>query len=115
MKIKNIIKGIMILVVMILLVSASSAYASGQDWLNDLANNTNTAGGNEIEQENTTPEQNTNPPLNTLPNTAPNAVNTTGPENLPEAGLSNPVFIIIAICAVAALYAYKKIRDYKLK
>jgi len=58
--------------------------------------------------ENTTP-----PPGNQTP--PPETTTPTGEkEGLPEAGLDNfPILIIIGICGVTAVYAFKKMRDYK--
>lgn len=38
-----------------------------------------------------------------------------GNEELPDTGLDNSVMIIIAICGISAVYAYKKIKDYNIK
>ena len=32
---------------------------------------------------------------------------------LPDTGLESPSIVIVAICLISAVYAYKKIRDYK--
>lgn len=50
-------------------------------------------------------------------NTATNnsALSSTLNQNLPKTGIADNtiVFAVVGICAVAAIYAYKKVRDYK--
>jgi len=36
-------------------------------------------------------------------------------EDLPQTGLSNAVIIILAICGISAIYAFKKIKEYDIK
>lgn len=74
---------------------------------NSATNNTvnNTTGSNATNKTNT---------LNTsglTNNTAKNTTNTT----LPKTGIESTtsVVVLITICGISALYAYKKIRDYK--
>ena len=97
--------------------------------LNDLLSDANTA--NEF---NTIPEDNNTTGNNTLNNTANNAVNNTvnnsvnntatnnnvvknntnrNNTTIPDAGLDQSIVFIIAIFGISAVYAYKKIRDYK--
>lgn len=47
-------------------------------------------------------------------NTTNNAVNNTSTGNLPDTGVDYSVMFIIAVFAVSAVYAYKKIRDYNV-
>ena len=55
---------------------------------------------------------------NTTNNTVNNAVNNTNktnnttPTTHADAGLDQSVLLIIAICGISAVYAYKKIREY---
>ena len=97
--------------------------------LNDLLSDANTA--NEF---NTIPEDNNTTGNNTLNNTANNAVNNTvnnsvnntatnnnvvknntnrNNTTIPDAGLDQSIVFIIAIFGISAVYAYKKISDYK--
>lgn len=66
---------------------------------------------NETNTENTVP--------NVIANTSSNTTNSTSYRNntqntLPKTGVTDGyvVAILVAICAISAIYAYKKIRDY---
>lgn len=50
---------------------------------------------------------------NTANNTANNAVNNSSKNELPDTGLDTPSMAIVVICIISAVYAYKKIVDYK--
>lgn len=50
---------------------------------------------------------------NTVNNTTKNNVNNSNKNELPDTGLDTPSIAIVAICIVSAIYAYKKINDYK--
>ena len=71
-------------------------------------------GGNTT--ENTTPQNTTTQnytPLNT--STTYNTTNTTN--TLPKTGVTDGyvVAILMVVCAISAIYAYRKIRDYNIK
>lgn len=81
-------------------------------------------GGNNSNQVNDTNTQNpsTNEPANVAggneatiiqPNT--NRANETADEELPQTGVTEDITVafFIIVCAVLAIYAYKKIRDYR--
>lgn len=78
-------------------------------------------GGNTIENttsntENTTPQNTTTQnytPLNT--STTYDTTNTTN--TLPKTGVTDGyvVAILMVVCAISAIYAYRKIRDYNIK
>ena len=78
-------------------------------------------GGNTTENttsntENTTPQNTTTQnytPLNT--STTYNTTNTTN--TLPKTGVTDGyvVAILMVVCAISAIYAYRKIRDYNIK
>ena len=77
-------------------------------------------GGSGSTTQNT--EQNTT--SNTTANTTYNALNTSTTYNtanttttLPKTGVADGyvVAILVGVCAVSAIYAYKKIRDYNVK
>ena len=81
-------------------------------------------GGNNSNQVNDTNTQNpsTNEPANVAggneatiiqPNT--NRTNETADEELPQTGVTEDITVafFIIVCAVLAIYAYKKIRDYR--
>lgn len=81
--------------------------------------------GNEYENAQTVPEDNTNTNINTNTktntntdtNTNPNTAkkyNTNNTTDLPQAGIEDyNVGILLVICIASAIYAYKKITDYK--
>ena len=50
-----------------------------------------------------------------VPSTTTNRVNTT--QTLPETGVTDGyvVAILVIVCAISAIYAYRKIRDYNIK
>lgn len=50
---------------------------------------------------------------NTTNNTTNNTVNNSNKNELPDTGLDTPSIAIVAICIISAIYAYKKIIDYK--
>ena len=117
---KNNVKKIIVCLVAILLVVgvACKTYAtSGNllDEINDMLQNEN---GNISKNENVEqiPEgTNTNTNLNTNTNTNTNTkVNENRPATTPHAGLGNySGLIFVAVFSVSAIYAYKKVRDYK--
>ena len=105
------------------LVLTTNVFAS--DIEDILGNNTNTE--NEfapIENRNTNSNTNTNanvtPANNTVNNVANNTnvnkANTNANANnsaIPYAGVDYSVVAVIVVCGASAVYAYKKIRDYK--
>lgn len=69
--------------------------------------------------QNTTANTTTNttqiPSTTTNVSTTTNRVNTT--EKLPQTGVTDGyvVAILVVVCAISAIYAYRKIRDYNIK
>lgn len=57
---------------------------------------------------------NTTPNIS-VPSTTTNRVNTT--QTLPQTGVTDGyvVAILVIVCAISAIYAYRKIRDYNIK
>lgn len=81
-------------------------------------NTTNTTTGNVT--ENTTANvqntvANTTANITSIPSTTTNRVNTT--QTLPQTGVTDGyvVAILVIVCAISAIYAYRKIRDYNIK
>ena len=109
MKRNSLIKGILlVIIVSTVMMITSSVYASGETIVltqNTPANNTAT--------NNTA----TNSALTSTltPTTPVNNSASTLSSNLPKTGIADNtvVFIVVGVCAVAAIYAYKKVRDYK--
>ena len=88
--------------------------------LNNTTNNSSTNNTTNNTVNNTTNTTNTTNTLNT--SALKNSVNTTATTNtsynnttLPKTGIGNstPVVVLITIFGISAVYAYKKIRDYK--
>ncbi len=105
----------LIAVISLMLAITTNAFATGMS-SNDLIGN---SGYSDIEEElaenNVVGNQNAiknNTINNTINNTANNTNNTAN--KIPYTGLDNSVIVIIAICGISAVYAYKKIRDYNV-
>lgn len=124
---KELIFCIISIVALILVLTTNVFATEGVQGLNALlgdANNTN----NTIPEDNNTVGNNTanNTINNTANNTANNVSNNATTNNnvaknntnrnnttIPDAGLDQSIVFIIAIFGISAVYAYKKIRDYK--
>lgn len=96
MKRNSLIKGILLVtIVAILMLITNSVYAADTIVLSPTDNNTALT--------------------STLTPTTPVNNTSTLNSNLPKTGIADNtvVFIVVGVCAVAAIYAYKKVRDYK--
>ena len=93
--------------VLLLLAITTNVFADNAiDLMNDLSNNkANNTNINTNTNKNTSTNKNTNKNKNTNTNKNVNA--------MPDTGLDSSGLVIVAICGVSTLYAYKKIRDYK--
>lgn len=120
------LKKMVVLLVIVLLITGISIQvnASGIMDLNNFISTNETA--NETTNETTSLNS-----LNTTTNTTTNTTNTTGGtviqpstntstngvtgNNLPQTGVTEDITVafFIVVCAISAIYAYKKIRDYK--
>ena len=101
MKRNSLIKGILLVtIVAILMLVTNSVYAADAVVLSPTDNNANTNSALTSTLTPTTPVNNSASTLNS---------------NLPKTGIADNtvVFIVVGVCAVAAIYAYKKVRDYK--
>ncbi len=119
MKEKKIIL-IALAIIMLVIIGANTAFATNVPIViqpsnntaqetNNVANNTAT---NNVVGNNTTNNTTTNIISGTNNTSRYNNTNTT---NLPKTGANDyAIFAIIAVCAVSAIYAYKKIRDYNV-
>lgn len=111
MKRNSLIKGILLVtIVAILMLVTNSVYAADAIVLSPTDNN---AATNNSAVDN---NANTNSALtSTLTPTTPVNNTSTLNSNLPKTGIADNtvVFIVVGVCAVAAIYAYKKVRDYK--
>ena len=86
------------------------------------SSNTNTSGNNstliEVRTSNNTSNTRTNTTTvnNTInSNTSTNRTNTnTNTSSMPNTGVENLPWAVIAICGISAIFAYKKIKEYKV-
>ncbi len=117
MKKSELVKVILIIIVSLifLLGTRETMAANNTSNFTDL---TNTVITNNTAIQNSTISNNTSS-NNTTNNTTNNAVlttnNTSNYSNLPKTGLESPVptFALILVLGISALYAYKKIQDYR--
>lgn len=74
---------------------------------------TNTTNTNSTNNTNTTNTTNTNGTV--IQPTTNRISNTTSGNNLPQTGVTEDITVMffIIVCVIVAIYAYKKIRDYK--
>lgn len=64
----------------------------------------NTSNNNVIQNNNTT---------NNVTNRTNNTANNTNKTSMPDTGVDYSILLIVAVCGISAIYAYKKISDYK--
>ena len=123
-KMKKIIMVALIVLVSCALVSMTATVkATDQNPIIDISGNLDISTGNET-SSNTTSNNNVAPSINTtensqviqpVTNTTENTTeNTTN--KLPQTGVTEDITVMffIVVCAVSAIYAYKKIRDYNM-
>ena len=118
---KNCTKVIVSLLIVLMIVTVATKALAANN-LDDLLNDLNTGNNGNIDGNNaqTIPEgenktENTPENLNTTPTTGNNAA-ANAPEKTPYTGIGDySSLVFIAIFAVSAIYAYKKIRDYNVK
>lgn len=104
------LKKIFLLLVVTVLLGASVVFATNDDTI--VITDSNTI--NTVNTTNTTDTPNTITTINTVGNTTGNTSTYNVTQNLPQTGANDyAMILIIAIFAVSAVYAYKKIRDYK--
>lgn len=112
MKRNSLIKGILLVtIVAILMLVTNSVYAADPIVLSPTDNNAATESST-VDNNSVT---NNSALTSTLTPTTPVNNTSTLNSNLPKTGIADNtvVFIIVGVCAVAAIYAYKKVRDYK--
>lgn len=120
-KIRDLVICALALIVLVLAIT-TNVFATGDtpNLVADLGNNNNNSNNNFLQIENGTlnnANANQAPVNNALNNTNSNA-NTNNNVNanktaIPYTGVDYSVIFIIAVCGISAVYAYKKIRDYK--
>ena len=106
-------------IVALVLAITTNVFAAGVQDLNALLGNTSNNDFGQIpEITNNTVNTNTNTNINTNTNVNANVnvnKNTNNTTNtMPNTGVSYSSVVIIAICGISAIYAYKKIRDYNI-
>lgn len=102
----------LIAVIALILTITTNVFAT-QDINSLMGNNAANAENNDFQQiGDTNTNINTNTNTNTNTNVANNNVNKVA--TIPYTGIDYSVVLIIAICGVSAIYAYKKIRDYNV-
>ncbi len=109
MKKNSLIKGILLVtIISIAMLITSNAYAAETIVLTQNAPANNTVVANNTATNNSAL-------TSTLTPTTPVNNTSTLNQNLPKTGIADNtiVFAVVGICAVAAIYAYKKVRDYK--
>lgn len=113
MKKNSLIKGILlVIIVSTVMIITSSVYASGET----IVLTQNTPANNTATDNSATNNTATNSALtSTLTPTTPANNTSTLESNLPKTGIADNtiVFALVGVCVVAAIYAYRKVRDYK--
>lgn len=122
MKKTNLIKAMLILVIGVILISVNTNVLAADDdytelTLNNAAvNNTNT-NTNQSNNNTNTNVNKTNTNTNKANNTNTNITNSSVYNNtsLPKTGIEDsiPVTLLVTVFGISAVYAYKKINDYK--
>ena len=110
MRRNSLIKGILLVTVLAsLMLITNSVYAADTIVLSP---DNNSAADNSASNNSAT---NNSALTSTLTPTTPVNNTSTLNSNLPKTGIADNtvVFIVVGVCAVAAIYAYKKVRDYK--
>lgn len=123
MKKTNLMKAILVLVMgTTLILFSTSVFAATDDGFNELTlNNTstniNTNTNTNTNKANTNINTNTNTNTNKANNTNANASNSSvyNNTNLPKTGVEDsiPVALLVAVFGISAVYAYRKIKEYK--
>lgn len=122
MKKSNLIKLFSILLITVIVMMFSNNVLAADNTFNELpltsANNTNTNTDNTNTNTNNTNTNRTN--TNTNNTNTTNRANTNNSSiynntNLPKTGIEDsiPVAMLVVVFGISAVYAYKKIRDYK--
>ena len=122
----NLIKGISIVLISVMVIAfSSSVFAADNTGFNDLtstlSNSSNSNSNNSNTNTNTNTNTNSNTNRNTNTNTNPKTTSNTNNSsiynntNLPKTGIESsvPVAALFFIFGVSAVYAYRKIKEYK--
>lgn len=118
-KTKELIICIISIIALILAVTTTVFASDTQDISSLMGDNTSNTENNDFQQIGDTTNNTNNNSTNTnVTATTTNNTNTNSNVNktatIPYTGIDYSVLLIIAICGVSAVYAYKKIRDYNV-
>lgn len=112
------LKEVMIILLSVILIAISTKALATDPLV--LGDNTSTISGNEYQNAQTVPNDNNttnNTNINTSTNNSVNNVktyNTNNTSDLPQTGIEDyNIGILLIICIASAIFAYKKIKDYK--
>lgn len=116
LKSKKILFLVIVLLVVIGIMTSQVKATSNTLNLDDLLNSNSTANTTSNEVENTVANTDSNSTLGgqvVQPTT--NTDNSESTNNLPQTGVTEDITVMffIVVCVILAIYAYKKIRDYK--
>ncbi len=102
-------------IIALVLAITTNAFATEAGTLDELLENSNTENNTfeEITENNTNVQKNISAVTqNNITNNVANNTNTNA--TIPYTGIDYSVIVIIAICGISAVYAYKKIREYNV-
>ena len=111
LKRKDLIRCI-ISIIMLVLAIATNVFATND--VGVLLGNNNAANNNAPQNIEPAPINNTTSNNLTPNNITPNNVNSNNTTKIPYTGVNYSVVVVIAICGISTIYAYKKIRDYNI-
>ncbi len=118
-KLERVEKVLLILVVVALICAMGvGVQASGTGDVNDLLNNGEISdipkyGNNAVQNQPTNNQVANTPRENLQVNKSTN--NTTNTTSLPKTGVNDTaIWVLVAACGIAAVYTYKKVRDYNV-
>lgn len=111
-KTKELIICVVTLAILVLSI-VTDVFAS--DIMDTLGNNsaTNNNISQIVDRSNNTANNTTNNTTNNVVNKTNNIANNTNKTTMPDTGVDYSILLIVAVCGISAIYAYKKISDYK--
>ena len=124
MKKSIILKSFLVILVCVMLVfTATSVYAADESSSNELedliednsTSNTNSGNTNSNSNANSNTNRNSNTNNASLNAIRNNTANNANANNLPKTGIEDslPTVLLVVVFGISAVYAYKKIRDYR--
>ena len=124
MKKSIILKSFLVILVCVMLVfTATSVYAADESSSNELedliednsTSNTNSGNTNSNSNANSNTNRNSNTNNASLNAIRNNTANNANANNLPKTGIEDslPTVLLVVVFGISAVYAYKKIKDYR--